>query len=560
MFCHPDTKMIQLLAEAYEINCSLEQAEDIAKISHDNIHTIITYMLNYKKSIKINQTQKLIINILNEFNFKISEQTLCDTIEQCSSIVVFDKNLIKTDIKKLINMRIAEESNDLIYLISKNHPKVADALNDLLLINSVKSAILETIYNGRLYTENNNFLNLAYKIAVDFHDNRCTEFSKIFLSNAVNTGVLIREDIISIYKNNMRSQKDYLILIVYLTQSRRYSEALDIINQNNLKSSLRSLYAVLLNRCRKHKQAEKELKKAINDENDIDRATILYAYLISNYVHDNKSEKAKYLFGSIPETSKNSLEYAYILRNYATTCSPLEAEQFSKTAEDKFVANKDTFGQFTANCNKNRFLCEQGHYQEALKNMMLILDNAVNYRNSDLHILLNNIAICHIYLKNAEAAEYYIKSALSLSKSDMPDIFIRINYSLLFLFNGNRQKALKEIECIKNKVLEFPVDRVRERYFINYCHILYANNKNYDDILEMAKKFKDRVQPDMTDKICMLYEDLMSCSKEYSEEDFFTFFIPCYLEYWYTEPLKLIPSDIVNNFLSIHTGGNDITY
>ncbi len=558
-FCHPDTKMIQMLSEIYQIPCSKEQAEDIAIITHDNIHLIIDYLLNYNDNIQLNQIQKIIINILNEVSYRIPLSLLINIVEHLDNAVLLDVKIIEVEVKRFIDLRIIEKREELLYLISKNHPKVVESLEDWLLTESVKSAILETFCENKIYKLNEYYLKVSYEIALHFHDNRYLVFSKMLLKNAVSTGASIKEDIFDICKNNSINEDDNLIVALYLIQSRRYSEALEVVEKSINTMYIKPLYAVLLNRCRHHERAEKELKLAINNEKSTDKVMILYSYLISNYVHSNNSQKAKQLFNSIPMSLRHSPEFAYVLRNIATVYLPEKAANLSNEAAKIFEKNHDSFGKFTAKCNEYRFLCAQGYYKKALDKMMSILDTTVNYRNSDLHILLNNIAICHIYLKNIDEAKYYIKSALCISNATMPDIFLRINYSLLLLLNGNASKALEMMEKIKNLVLIYPVDRVRQRYFINYCHILYANDMNYDEALEKAKEFKDRIQPHTTEELCKFYENAIIGKRMYKKEDFFTLFIPCYLEYWYTEPLKLISPDIINNILPFHTGSDDIT-
>lgn len=560
-FCHPDVKMIQLLSEIYQISCSREQAEDIANITHDNIHFIIDYLLNYNenKNTQLNQVQKIIVNILNEVSYRIPFYLLFDIVEHFNSITLFTKEMIEVEVERLINLRVIEKKEELLYLISKNHPKVVDSLNDWLLTDSIKSAILETFYESKIYELNEHYLKISYEIALYFHDNRYIIFSKVLLKNAVSTGIPIKENILDICKKSSTTEEDNLIVVLYLTQSRRYTEALEIVEKCIKTMNIKPLYAVLLNRCRQHEKAEKELKAAISDEKNMDKALILYAYLISNYVHNNDSQKAKQLFNSIPNEYRQSPEFAYVLRNIATVCVPEKAAVLSNDAAKIFYRNHNSFGEFTAKCNEYRFLCAQGYHNEALDKMMSILSTTNNYRNSDMHILLNNISICYLYLENIPKAEYYIKSALRISNAIMPDLFLKINYSLLLLLNGNMLKSLEMIESIKDLALRYPVDRVRQRYFINYCHILYANNKNYDDALEKAKKFKDRIQPSVTEELCKFYEDVVVSKRMYKKEDFFKLFIPCYLEYWYTEPLKLISTNIINNVLSFHTGSNDIT-
>lgn len=560
-FSHPDTKMIQLLSEMYHINCSTEEAEYIANITRDNIHSIIGYLLNYNesKNLQLNYVQKIIINILYEINNIISFNILLDIIEHLKSEELLSKEIIEVEIDNLKSLRIIEQKDNILSLVSLNHPKVVDSLNDWVLTISIKSAILETFYESKIYQTNENYLKTSYQIALYFHDNRYITFSKDLLKNAVITGTQINEDLLDICKNNSNSEEDSLIVVLYLTQSRRYLEALNIIEKSIKTINIKPLHAALLNRCRKHEKAEEELKLAISNETHKDIALILYAYLIGNYVHSNKSHKAKQVFNSINPLNKDLPEYAYVLRNIATVYPPDKAAKYSHEASRLFNNNHNSFGEFSAKCNEYRFLCEQGNYAEALAKMMSVLESTIICKSSHMHILLNNIAICNIYLKKITEAEFYLQSALRISNANMPIIFLKINYSSLLLLKGNAIKSLEIIESIKDLVLTYPVDRVRQRYFINYCHILYANNKNYDNELEKAKEFMDRVQPNRTKKLCEFYKEAANNNRIYKKEDFKELFIPCYLEYWYTEPLKLISSDIINNILSFHTGENDIT-
>lgn len=41
------------MSEIYQISYTKEQAEDIAIITHDNIHLIIDYLLNYNDNIQL---------------------------------------------------------------------------------------------------------------------------------------------------------------------------------------------------------------------------------------------------------------------------------------------------------------------------------------------------------------------------------------------------------------------------------------------------------------------------------------------------------------------------
>lgn len=179
-------------------------------------------------------TQKIIINILNEVNYRISIHLLFSIVKYFDNVVLLNEELIEDDIERLVDLRIIEKNGDLVHLISKKHPKVNEVLNDWLFTDSVKSAILETFYEAKAYELNDCYLNESYRIALYFHDNRYLEFSKVLLKNAVATGISIGEDILTICKNNILNEEDSLVLVLYLTQCRRYTEALDIINKGNI--------------------------------------------------------------------------------------------------------------------------------------------------------------------------------------------------------------------------------------------------------------------------------------------------------------------------------------
>ncbi len=70
----------------------------------------------------------------------------------------------------------------------------------------------------------------------------------------------------------------------------------------------------MLNRCRQHEKAEKELETAIKDEENADNIMILYAYLISNCVHNNDTQKAKQLFNSISKPLRKSVRICICFR------------------------------------------------------------------------------------------------------------------------------------------------------------------------------------------------------------------------------------------------------
>lgn len=74
----------------------------------------------------------------------------------------------------------------------------------------------------------------------------------------------------------------------------------ELKKQEKLKLEWEELFAVLLNRCRKHKKAEKILTCLAEDPNNY----VLKAFLISNYIHTEQLDKARKLY----KIEKNNLK------------------------------------------------------------------------------------------------------------------------------------------------------------------------------------------------------------------------------------------------------------
>ena len=168
-----------------------------------------------------------------------------------------------------------------------------------------------------------------------------------------------------------------------------------------------------------------------------------------------------------------------------------------------------------------------------------------------MHIFYNNWAIAELLDNNFETANKLLDIAYAYSHSKMPQIFITINRACLSVANGEYKKALNIIEEIEHDVEEIPIDRVKQKYYINKALIYFANNILNYDIIEKCRQYPDRYSKDLTYEKIKFYQDKLKSLQTYSDTDFNNCFCPCYLEYWYINPLKLLSTKTINEILSI---------
>lgn len=195
--------------------------------------------------------------------------------------------------------------------------------------------------------------------------------------------------------------------------------------------------------------------------------------------------------------------------------------------------------------------------------MMLDLENSysdefrqlengfLEFGENNMHIFYNNWAIAELLNKNFETANKLLNMADAFSHSNMPHIFITINRACLCVAKGGYESALTIINNLESDVENIPVDRVKQKYYINKALIYFANNILNDDIIKKCQQYPDRYVPKLTYQKIKFYQDKLKTSQIYNTTDFINCFCPCYLEYWYINPLKLLSEKTINKILSI---------
>ena len=194
-------------------------------------------------------------------------------------------------------------------------------------------------------------------------------------------------------------------------------------------------------------------------------------------------------------------------------------------------------------------MMEIGQHKAALTLLNEAYDDLLVFGPHHLHIVQNNLGICNIVLGNFRKAETLLKKS-SRVNSIMPNLYSRINNAMCISISGNPKDGLALMTYMKDTVNKCPVDRVRQRYYTNLALLSWRCNENnyeFNEKLKMAWKNKDRKYPEKTINTLSLISQKPSTtiSNKKRENIFKEHWQPCYLEYWYFDPLSSLTDSYI---------------
>lgn len=107
------------------------------------------------------------------------------------------------------------------------------------------------------------------------------------------------------------------------------------------------------------------------------------------------------------------------------------------------------------------------------------------------------------------------------------------------LYMGEKKQALEILKKIEEEVATHPIDRVRQKYYPNRLFAEYANQTSeifkYE---ELCGNYPDRSYPEKTRQFIDELRQEEGIDK-LSFDTWKKYFQPCYLAYWYVDPLQL---------------------
>lgn len=520
---------------------SKSDAKSIIEICNHNIYKICDYFLYKGDDSELDTIDKAVLNICNIISSSININRLIQIVMSDANNIC-DKDLCIASVAKLKQLGYLNVEYDSFNL--SNASKFICSQENNIHKLYYKKMVYE--YFSSVETLMIQEIELCYILSKELlYFSQSSNWAKRLTVEKLRLGLPIDADLLTELENHGTPE---LLIILYAYQ-KNYIKALAIIEklkkEKGLSKDFKKIYGVLLNRCRIHLKAERRLIKSLKkDPQDF----ILKAYLVSNYVHQDNLEDAKKIYEK-EESFLNNTEAAYFYRNsgaiYWQDLTPLE------NAIKIFKNCDDLFGLYSSECNlltRKMMLNPSNDYLDSFKKLESSL-SAYGYDN--MYILYNNMGIAALYADNISLATMCFQLADTFSSTLMSHLFTTINIACMHLKQGKILEAKRIIDSIESDVTVVGVNRVAQKYYINKAMIYFANNLLDDKILQCCLNNPDRYMPLYTTEKVSNYRQKLIQGEEYNNNDWTNFFCPCYLEYWYINPLKLFSTESINQILSI---------
>lgn len=540
-FTAPYAKMIIEIARLEKITLTEQEAIQIEKSTRKNIHEIINHLRKQKGiQVDLDAVDLSVMIILCICNFGILKDDLLSILK--SVYPLNSNNCFDGSIKKLIKNNIVCKKLDNRYeLIIYNHPKVKEYMDNEANILFYSSNIYNQIAKKEFVSKEES--ELLYYLGKNILNYPYANYAKKILSFKLNSGENISSELINDVSFSKQNNNDCKLASIVFCKNKNYSASFEWLKSIKKPSQdFINLKSIILNRLRLHAEAEEALLINIEKESCNSKKNILLAYLVSNYIHCNDISSAISLWDKYNGSLFGTENFGYFSRNMASI--KLDDTDFYKIAFDNFTENKDLFGFYTSKSNYANTICETDA-EESLKIMYDCEFELKKYGIHNLNIIYNNLGIANILTNNFEEAVKYFNSSMILSKSGMPEFFAKINLSVALAIN-NKAGSLDIIRSLESEVLNHSVDRVRQKYYPNRILVECINEEyNIDDLLIKMEKHLDRYNPNFTKERINLYKKI-SIDRDISMYDLKKLYIPCFLAYWYIDPLKLISHGAFN--------------
>ncbi|OEF96841.1 hypothetical protein [Desulfuribacillus alkaliarsenatis] len=551
----PHVKLIKELAIFYGYEIDTEEAEIIGSTAKKNIHRIVEMIQNYEKegSYKFNELEKGIVLLLYICRFGLDEPTLLSLIKVSPIFSLDDfaelseiiENLIA---KNIVKLSITNGNYKVFSLDTLFHPEVERCIQsypDKLFY----SEIIFQKFSKRTIKNNIPMLQLLYDLSIQFSNDLTKNFAIQLMKAKLKNGENIEQEVV---KNSMLSSDDEsesIIAAIYYCKERHYGESLKWLN-NSIKSHATNpdylnLKAILLNRTRKHTEARDALYRCIELEYDAAKKNILLSFLIANYMHLNNLHAVRELYDYHRENLHETENFGYLARNAASAF--VDSNVIYRAALDNFEIYKDEFGYYSTLTNWGYSMLYNGQHETSQKLLIEAEKGLMSFGKTNLHIIYNNLGIYYLLQRDLSNSFKYLNSAKSLGLNNMPKIFVDINTACLYVLCDRPEKALELIRSIEQSVISHPVDRVRQKYYINRILVEYSNgNTDLKQLFDLCMKYKDRYNPQKTVKKIETYKKLMNENSSFDINMINTLYDPCGLEYWYTDPLKVLSERVLD--------------
>lgn len=549
-FCAPHEALIIEIGKLFNRKIEQPEAEKIFISSEQNIHKIIEIVSNSNIEYRLDLWAKAIVSVLNICPFPLESNTLYEIIKLSHLYSQHPLDTFKKTLEDLLCASIITAQNGFYELRSIYHPEVNQLLNSYTDQIVYKHSVLKYFQSKGIY--NKSTVQLLYSLSCELKDNHCIEYARFLLKYYLQDGSKISDEIILNAKLDKTSSYDCVLCSIIYARKREYSKALKWINNVCVNSNiyLKTFYGVLLNRTRYHSKAEEVLLEVINEIPDSEKKTIAYSFLISNYIHQEKLSDGQNIYLIAKSQCQDTQTLGYLVRNAISLFKKRTPEMYEE-ALLCFKNVNDMFGYYSTLCNKGYAMLSTD-IETGKKDLLEAYEYLNLYGENIAHIVNNDLGIAYLLQNDYGNAKYFFDKVIANEKNGMPKIFAQINLACCDALAGNIDLAVNNILELEENVKNSPLDRVRQKYYINRLMIEYiAGISVNDDLIHKAKKYTDRYNPNKTASSIAFYTKNAKATKRMPLNNWVELYSPCGLVYWFIDPLKIFPEGFLNDIIPI---------
>lgn len=575
----PNGHLVRSIGQILDVDISDQQAEALVAASGGSIYRILAGVRALKGSClqvdtdptdTLNPTTLRILQLLSVAGQSLRSSDISTMLANQFDGEFFDVQiepmLVALQTEQLVDLvnlpdgdlLITLRSNDWVRSISKETPverlHIANALYEYarklrrFSRRHSESELLPLLYRTSKLIDPSSSIVWGREIIRLSMQMGSIEAAKRFLEQSVSTKLSLEV---------VQTFEDFLLVVCFYMAARRYSKALQLLqipaNAEWSQSPLsKSLFAICLNRCRRHDESDFLIEEMLTTGVTTEVKALLASYLVVSKLHSNKVLEARSIFTRYSSSLEQSKNIAYLLRNGASCFQAQTSIDISKRATELFREADDMFGYASTLTNLACSCSELGDCSVALAYGQEAAEILETFGVFHLHIVKNDLGIFNMQLSLFEEAEHNLRTALKVAKTSMPTLFIQMNMALCSLLKGDVALSLSQLGRMEEQVQNHPVDRVRQRYYINSAIAAkYAGSSDFENFCALAEGHPDRMSPSITRNTTALLR-----SREIARLDLLRLIQPCYLLYWYQNPLEAIPEEA----LALATVTKDMSY
>lgn len=568
----PSPSFVKSLYSNSKIDIDDETASEICLSTECNVYSIIKGLHAIKKSNDLGSyffseldhepsaIEKKVIGFLVVAEQALPESELTDLLKLSNDIFIEDLLLVRETIDYLSGVNLIS-----IYSHSVDRLISLKKIDSLSLVSGSNSKVDYLLISQQLYDyysirfdKSNGLQSLKYAPMLFRLSSICAQnLRSLYGRSVLRYSVLMQnfedlEDKLSnSFTRSTNTDKEQLLLsVLYQVVLKNYKKALLLLNstpdskwRNNHPFLV--LEAICSNRLRMHEKADALLHLAIQNASSIEEEVILRGYLIANYLHWDKSEKAKRHFSKYSERCKSASNYPYLLRNAAAAFDKHNKLKMELHAAKLFDKQGNIYGKYSSLANVGATKMTLKYFDQANSIFEKSLPHLEKYGIQHSAVISFNRMAIRALNGDLDSANFMAQRILRMPDHNLglTNLYVSFYQSLIAFRMGDVKKCARIIEQLIKETNNSKLARPKQRMYSNSLILGLAIGMDKDflkGIYNEGINFPDKRNPNITNRIYGYAKLAIEENKVPDLQKSLDLLSPPYFAYWYMDEISLL--------------------